>query len=69
MCACLMLLTGCGSNNKVEAQFDCTTLKVFNTGEYIDTSRITQFEKKYGVKVVYDLFALSNIHFCKNIEQ
>ncbi|MBR3840450.1 MAG: ABC transporter substrate-binding protein [Erysipelotrichales bacterium] len=56
ICACL-LLVGCGNNNSGEAQFDCTTLKVFNTGEYIDTYRISAFQKKYGVKVIYDLFA------------
>ncbi len=52
-----LLLAGCGSKTTETQQFDCTTLKVFNTGEYIDTSRITAFEKLYGVKVVYDLFA------------
>ena len=56
ICACLMLV-GCVKSNSTETQFDCSTLKVFNTGEYIDTSRITEFEKKYNVKVIYDLFA------------
>ena len=55
--ACLVL-SGCGSKGgEQHSEMDCSTLKVFNTGEYIDTSRITAFEKKYGVKVIYDLFA------------
>lgn len=29
---------------------------VFNAGEYIDPEVITNFEKEYGIKVVYDLF-------------
>lgn len=36
---------------------DCSTLKVFNTGEYIAEDTRSKFEEKYGVKVVYDLFA------------
>ena len=43
--ACLVLC-GCGSKGgEQHSEMDCSTLKVFNTGEYIDTSRITAFEK------------------------
>ena len=31
-------------------------VKVFNWGEYIDESLITQFEEEYGIEVVYDTY-------------
>lgn len=53
---CLLTLVGC-SKRKPAPQSDCATLKVFNTGEYIADDTRSRFEKKFGVKVVYDLFA------------
>ncbi len=45
----LLALCGCGSSDKA-------TLKVYNAGEYIDTSLLTKFEKEYNCKVVYETF-------------
>ncbi|MCD8379895.1 MAG: ABC transporter substrate-binding protein [Lachnospiraceae bacterium] len=45
----ILALTGCGNSSKA-------TLKVYNAGEYIDTSLLTQFEKEYDCKVVYETF-------------
>lgn len=46
----LLVLTGCG------AKKDREELRVFNWGEYIDESKITEFEKKFNAKVIYDRF-------------
>ena len=40
--------TSCGESKE--------TLKVYNVGQYIDKSTISDFEKEYNVKVVYDEF-------------
>lgn len=42
-------LTGCSGADK-------PTLKIFNAGEYIDKSLLTDFEKEYNCKVVYETF-------------
>lgn len=44
----LVALAGCGEPKK--------TLKVYNAGEYIDTSLISDFEKEFDCKVVYETF-------------
>ncbi len=46
---CASAMTGCGSSNK-------TTLKVYSWGEYIDTDLLSQFEKEYDCRVVYETF-------------
>ncbi|MDO4942435.1 MAG: ABC transporter substrate-binding protein [Lachnospiraceae bacterium] len=46
-----MALTGCGSKTK-----DKPVLKIFNAGEYIDKSLLTEFEKAYGCEVIYETF-------------
>ncbi len=43
-------LTGCGNAGSGE------TLRVYNWGEYIDESLISEFEKETGIKVIYDTF-------------
>lgn len=43
-----VLLSACGSEKPV--------LKVYNAGEYIDTSLITSFEREYDCKLVYETF-------------
>lgn len=43
------VLCGCGGGDK-------PTLKVYNAGEYIDTSLLSDFEKEFGCKVVYETF-------------
>jgi spermidine/putrescine transport system substrate-binding protein len=42
-------LAGCGGKGNV-------TLKVYNWGDYIDESVIEDFEKKFGIKVIYTTF-------------
>lgn len=55
---CILTLVGCSSKKDTNTPTsDCSTLKVFNTGEYIAEDTRSKFEKKFGVKVVYDLFA------------
>ena len=44
----ITMLCSCGENKP--------TLKVYNAGEYIDTSLISVFEKEVGCKVVYETF-------------
>jgi spermidine/putrescine transport system permease protein len=44
-------LTGCGNKSK-----DKPILKIFNAGEYIDKSLLTEFEKAYGCKIIYETF-------------
>ena len=48
--AIAMILAGCGQQNRV-------TLKVYNWGEYMDKSVIDDFEKEYGIKVIYTTYA------------
>ena len=55
----LMVLSGCGNTDKPSYEdmgMDCGTLKVFNWGEYVGEGVISNFEKKYGVSVIYDTF-------------
>ena len=47
-------VTGCGSS-KSSADKD-NELYVYNWGEYIDESVISQFEEETGIKVIYDMF-------------
>lgn len=41
---------------KFSALNDKPALRVFNSGEYVDSSLITEFEKKYDCEVVYETF-------------
>lgn len=51
LCAamCVPFLTSCGGGEK-------QSLKVYNAGEYIDTSLISKFEKENGCSVIYETF-------------
>lgn len=51
------MLTGCNSNKQ--------TLKVYNAGEYIDKSLISDFEKEYKCKVVYETFDSNEAMYTK----
>ena len=44
----LSFLTSCGEKKP--------TIKIYNAGEYIDTSLISEFEKEAGCKVIYETF-------------
>ena len=48
---CVPVLTGCQGQEKKEV------LYVYNWGEYIDEDLKAEFEKEFGIKVVYDTFA------------
>ena len=48
--AFVLLLSGCGQSYSA-------TLRVFNWGDYIDKSVITDFEKEYNIKVIYKTYA------------
>ena len=45
----MSMLAGCGGGSK-------KTLKVYNAGEYIDTELLSDFEKEFDCKVVYETF-------------
>ena len=55
---CLTLLPLCAFG-------DGSVLNVYNWGEYIDKKVITNFEKEYGVKVNYSLFASNEEMYTK----
>lgn len=49
MALAVSAMAGCKSTDK-------KTLKVYNAGEYIDKSLISEFEKQYDCNVIYDTF-------------
>lgn len=51
------VFTGCNSGKP--------TLKVFNAGEYIEPSLISEFEKKYQCKVIYETFDSNEAMYTK----
>ncbi|QIK69391.1 ABC transporter substrate-binding protein [Erysipelothrix sp. HDW6C] len=57
----LFILVGCGSGSGEAKQ----ELRVFNWGEYIDESLITEFEKEFNVKVIYDKFESNEAMYTK----
>ena len=52
-----LALTGCGKSKE--------TLKIYNAGEYIDTSLISKFEKANKCKVVYETFDSNETMYTK----
>ena len=46
----LLVLTACGTKEPKEE------LRVYNWGEFIDPSKITEFENKFNVRVIHDEF-------------
>lgn len=48
----IFTLTGCGEENSTKGE----KLYVYNWGEYIDESVISDFEKETGIKVIYETF-------------
>ncbi len=51
-------LTACTSSNKA-------TLKVFNWGAYIDETVITDFEKEFNCRVIYDTYDSNELMYTK----
>ena len=54
----LCMFTGCGSSKKQEAieKYGSDVLKLYNWGEYMGESLISDFERAYGVKVIVEYF-------------
>ena len=46
-----LAVTGCGKKDK-----DKPVLKIFNSGEYMDKSLLSEFEKAYGCNIIYETF-------------
>lgn len=54
----LSVLTGCSPGKK-------ETLTVYNWADYIDESVLREFEKEYGVKVIYETFSTNEDMYVK----
>lgn len=54
----LLTITGCSNDQR-------PTLTVYNWGDYIDESVIKDFEKEYGIRVIYDTFATNEDMYVK----
>lgn len=64
----LTLFAGCSDNSKKEEaikKYGSNTLKIFNTGEYIGENVIKNFEKQFGVKVIYEIFESNEMMYTK----
>lgn len=55
----LVSITACGSGKEKE------TLHVFNWGEYIGSNVISDFEREFDVKVIYDVFESNESMYTK----
>lgn len=53
-------ITACGGSGEGKV-----TLKVYNWGDYIGESVIENFEKEYGINVIYDTFATNEDMYVK----
>ena len=64
-------LAGCGSGSgkaakeDAEQQFGCSTINVYNAGEYIGENVLSDFEKMYNARVNYDTFESNEIMYTK----
>ena len=61
--AAAITLTGCGSSSTpqtetidAQTEFGCSTINIYNWGEYMGEDVIPNFEKTYNAKVNYDMF-------------
>lgn len=55
---CALVMVGCSKKDE-------KTLNVYNFGDYIEQSLIDDFEKEYGIKVVYDTYATNEDMYYK----
>ena len=64
---CLIAMGAAGLAEKKDpvAEYGSDVLNVYNWGEYIDKQVITNFEKKYGVRVNYSLFSSNEEMYTK----
>lgn len=53
-CFCFIFLVSC--QQVKTSTNDASILKIFSPGEYIDPDLLTEFEKEYNIKVIYDTF-------------
>lgn len=68
--AMLLLVTGCGGGSGASSadaveKYGSDTLKVYNWGEYIGDNVISDFEKEFGVKVIYEVFDSNEMMYTK----
>lgn len=63
--ALMSLTVGCSSKNDGNSAQGCSTLKVYNWGVYIGNDVKSDFEKEFGVKVIYDQFASNEEMYTK----
>lgn len=66
----MLLLTGCGGNGSSGSEdavekYGSDTLKVYNWGEYIGEDVISNFQKEFGVKVIYEVFDSNEMMYTK----
>lgn len=65
----MLLLTGCGGSGASSAdaveKYGSDVLKVYNWGEYVGDNVISDFEKEFGVKVVYEMFDSNEMMYTK----
>ncbi|MEG0277197.1 MAG: ABC transporter substrate-binding protein [Coprobacillus sp.] len=57
----LTVLVGCGSSSDASKK----TLKVYNWGEYVDKSVISNFEKEFNCEVIYENFDSNETMYTK----
>ena len=57
LCMLFPILNGCSSNNSSSSSESTGgVVRVFNWGEYIDESIFVDFEREYGIRVIYTQF-------------
>jgi len=64
----MLLLTGCGGGKDSAAaieKYGSDTLKLYNWGEYMGESLISDFERAYGVKVIVEYFDSNEMMYTK----
>ncbi len=65
----MLLLTGCGGSGASSAdaveKYGSDTLKVYNWGEYVGDNVVSDFEKEFGVKVIYEMFDSNEMMYTK----
>ena len=57
-------IEGASSADAIE-RYGSDTLKVYNWGEYVGDTVISDFEKEFGVKVVYEMFDSNEMMYTK----
>jgi len=62
-----LVMGGCSSapTASQERKYEGQTLKIFNWGEYIGENVISNFEKEFGCKVIYEMFDSNEMMYAK----